>query len=103
MEQDKYKVIKEVAEQVVGRLKSWKKKWYNEECREMVEKRRMAQGNYKKFNDENRKIIHEIERKKCKGVIQSEKKELPKRDTTKSWKRPFAKQYKELLQNYQTI
>jgi len=49
------KIIKEVAEQVIGRLKSGKKKWYNEKCREAVEKRRMAQDNYVKCNAQTRK------------------------------------------------
>jgi len=67
------KAITKVAEQVIGRLKSGKKKWYNEKCREAIEKRRMARDNYAKFNDANRKIIYEIERKNCKRIIQREK------------------------------
>lgn len=34
------KAIKKVAEQIIGRLISEKKKWYNEKCREAIEKRR---------------------------------------------------------------
>lgn len=66
------KAIKKVAEQVIGRLKSGKKKWYNEKCREVIEKRRMARDNYVKFNDANTKIIYDIERKNCKRIIQRE-------------------------------
>lgn len=65
--------IKKVAEQVIGRLKNGKKKWYNEKCREAIEKRRMARDKYVKFNDANTKIIYEVERKNCKRVIQREK------------------------------
>ncbi|XP_025421252.1 craniofacial development protein 2-like [Sipha flava] len=67
------KAIKKVAEQIIGRLKNGKKKWYNEKCREAIEKRRMAQDNYVKYNDANTKIIYEIERKNCKRIIQREK------------------------------
>lgn len=67
------KAIKKVAEQVIGRLKSGKKKWYNEKCREAIDKRRMARDNYVKCNDVNTKIIYEIERKNCKRIIQREK------------------------------
>lgn len=49
--------IKEVAEQEIGKLKSGKKKWYNEKFREAIEKQRMSCENYIKFNDANIKIL----------------------------------------------
>lgn len=63
------KAIKVVVEQVIGRLKSGKKKWYNEKFREAVEKQRIARNNYVKCYDANTKIIYEIERKNCKRIL----------------------------------
>jgi len=63
----------------------------------------MVWENYIKSNDANRKIINEMERKKCKEIIQKEKRSFLNKILKEAKTDHSQKQYKEFLQNYQAI
>lgn len=73
-------VIKETAEQSIGGMqngnKSKKKKWYNEICRKVIEKRRIARSDFIRIGSQTEKNIFLNERKNCKRIIQREKRKF---------------------------
>jgi len=70
------KAVKEIAMEHIGKMKYSKKKWYNEECRQTVERRRIAREKFISVDSIDNIITREIytlERKNCKRIIQREK------------------------------
>jgi len=70
------KAVKEIAMEHVGKIKCSKKKWYNEECRQAVERRRIARERFISADSIDNITIRELytlERKNCKRIIQRQK------------------------------
>jgi len=68
-------IIKEVAEQNIGKTENKNKenKWFNEVCRKAIEEWRLARENYNRSGDQLSREKYEKERRKCKSVLQREK------------------------------
>lgn len=70
------KAFKEIAMEHIGKIKCSKKKWYNVECRQAVERRRIAREKFISVDSIDNIITRELytlERKNCKRIIQREK------------------------------
>lgn len=70
------KILMETAEQEIGLMKKKKNEWFNEVCREAVEKRKLSRDSFLMLQDQNTKEKYEIERRKCKHIIQREKRKF---------------------------
>jgi hypothetical protein len=73
-------VIKETAERSIGVVqngnKGKKNKWYNEECREAVEKRRIARSDFIRSGNQDAKGMFLNEKKNCERILQREKRKF---------------------------
>jgi hypothetical protein len=67
------KILMETAEQEIGLMKKKKNKWFNEVSRKTVEERKLSRYSFLMLQDQDTKEKYEIERRKCKHIIQREK------------------------------
>jgi len=65
-------ILMETAEQDIGLMKKKNNKWFNEVCRKEVQGRKLSRDSFLMLQDQDTKEI-EIERRKCKHIIQREK------------------------------
>jgi len=70
------KILMETAEQEIGLMKKKKNEWFNEVCRKAVEKRKLSRDSFFMLQDQNTKENYEIERRKCKHIIQKAKRKF---------------------------
>jgi len=69
-------ILMETAEQEIGLMKKKNNKWFNEVCRKAVQERKLSRDSFLTSQDQDKKEKYEIERRKCKHIIQREKKEI---------------------------
>jgi len=70
------KAVKEIAMEHVGKIKCTKKRWYNEECRQAVERRRIVREKFIRvdsIDSIDTRELYTLERKNCKRIMQREK------------------------------
>jgi len=66
----------ETAEQEIGLMKKKNNKWFNDVCRKAVQERKLSRDSFLTSQDQDTKEKYEIERRKCKHIIQRVKRKF---------------------------